>query len=62
EELNCGIVVESSNVPKLVEGIKRMSQMSENELYEMGERGRNYLLNNLEWSRLIENNISIFQK
>lgn len=62
EELNCGIVVESSNVPKLVEGIKRMSQMSENELNEMGERGRNYLLNNLEWSRLIENNISIFQK
>ncbi len=62
EEINCGMVVEASNIPKLIEGFKQMSRLTEVELFEMGKRGNDYLIQNLEWSQLVKNNIALFKK
>ena len=52
DQIGCGIQVEAEN-PKLVaKEINKLSQLSEEEKKQMGNRGRNYAMSNLEWGTL----------
>jgi glycosyltransferase involved in cell wall biosynthesis len=62
EEVNCGIVVEAANIEKIVNAMLQLSYLSQNELVDMGNRGREFLLNNLSWENIVKKNISLFQK
>lgn len=61
ERVGCGIQVEAEN-PKLVtQAIEKLSSISENERIEMGLKGRNYTVENLEWGKLAKSFLSIMK-
>ncbi len=62
EDVNCGIVVEAANIEKLVEAMISLSNLSSDDLQEMGNRGKNFLLDNLSWENIVKKNINIFLK
>jgi glycosyltransferase involved in cell wall biosynthesis len=62
EELNIGMVVESGNITKLVEAMIKFSKFTDDELLVMGQKGNQYLLNNLSWEIIVNTNLKIFCK
>jgi glycosyltransferase involved in cell wall biosynthesis len=62
EDVNCGIVVEAANIEQIVKTMLHFSTMSKRELLEMGNRGREFLLENLSWENIVKKNIDLFKK
>ena len=62
EELNIGMVVESGNITKLVQAMIKFSKFTDDELLVMGQKGNQYLLNNLSWEIIVNTNLKIFCK
>ena len=60
EEIECGFVVEAGNIPLLVDKMLCMFSMKPEQLTSMGERGGYYLKNNLNWKKIVENNLSVY--
>ena len=54
EQVNCGIRVEAENPEESARAIKTLADMSPQERLIIGERGKNYAINNLKWSYLAE--------
>lgn len=54
ERVNCGLRFEAENPELLASKIITISEMPKLERIKMGERGREYVKNNLEWSVLAE--------
>lgn len=54
EQVNCGIRVEAENPKESARAIMELADMSPQERYVIGERGKNYAINNLKWSYLAE--------
>jgi glycosyltransferase involved in cell wall biosynthesis len=61
DEANCGSVVEAGNVTKLVDTFIRYSNYSKENLEEIGQNGKNYLLNNLSWKKIAQQYQTLFQ-
>jgi glycosyltransferase involved in cell wall biosynthesis len=62
DDVKNGLVVESANIPKLVDAMVKLSQLKKEELAEMGQRGRSHLINNLSWTKLVQENIDLFEE
>ena len=52
ERVSCGIQVEAENAAQVAEAVARMADMQPSERQAMGERGRTYALQNLDYSIL----------
>ncbi len=52
EDAGCGIVVPAENSAELVKGIIRFTEMTTDQLTEMGQRGKEYLEKNLSYETL----------
>ncbi len=52
KESGAGISVQPYNPMQLDKALRKFSEMSSNKRYEMGKKGTQYALNNLEWSVL----------
>jgi len=52
EEAESGISIEPYNVRQLDDALRKFQEMSESERKEMGQRGRAYAVENLEWTLL----------
>ena len=61
ERLGCGIQVEAENASKVVESIVELANMSAEERFNMGLKGRIYAENNLPWSKLAKDFIDVFK-
>lgn len=57
-EAQCGEFIEAENPKALAEAIKTYSLKDKSELEEMGQKGRDYLLNNLNYDKLSKEYIS----
>lgn len=63
ERVNCGIRVEAENPQKVADAILKLAAMSPEEREVMGKRGRDYVVENLEYGYLARKMIDfIFQK
>ena len=54
EQINCGIRVEAENPQESAKAIIMLADMSPQERCIIGERGKNYAINNLKWSYLAD--------
>lgn len=61
DDIGNGIVVESANVDKLVDAMVKLSYLTNDELVQMGQKGRSYLIDNLSWTSLVNSNLDIFK-
>lgn len=52
EKVDCGLRVEAENPQAAAEAIKKLSDKTNQERATMGERGKEYAINNLQWSIL----------
>ena len=52
EKTGCGIQVEAENPKKVSESVLKLAGLSSEERMAMGEKGRRYAIDNLEWSTL----------
>ncbi len=52
EKVNCGLRVEAENPQAAAEAIIKLSDKTNQERATMGERGKEYAINNLQWSIL----------
>lgn len=52
EKIGCGIQVEAENPDLLVESILKLASLKDSERLEMGLKGRDYAVKNLEWGVL----------
>lgn len=62
EEYGCGITVEAENADALMNGIKKMKEMSEEERFRMGQNGRNVVLKKFTYTKLAEEFASVFEE
>lgn len=62
EEYGCGITVEAENADALMDGIKKMKEMSEEERFRMGQNGRNAVLKKFTYTKLAEEFASAFEE
>ena len=60
ERVGCGIRVEAENVDAIVEAIVELANKSAEERKEMGSKGKEYVENNLSWSKLSQDFLSPF--
>ncbi|EKO3937211.1 glycosyltransferase, partial [Vibrio metschnikovii] len=61
-EADCGIFVPAEDVAALKEEIHRLSKLPKDTLYEMGERGRNWIISNRRYDCLAEQYLSIISE
>ena len=61
EEYSAGISVEAENVDALIEGIKKLTGLSKEELTKMGKNGKNAVQNNFTYSIIAEKFIKLFE-
>jgi len=61
-EANSGLFVPSENKEALIEGINIMKDKSQEELKKMGQRGREWLIQNRQWETLADNYLAIMKK
>ncbi len=61
-EANCGLFVPAEDEEALIKGIGIMTEKSEVELEEMGQRGKDWLIQNRQWNTLADNYLSILDK
>lgn len=59
QESNCGLCVESENSYAISEGIIKLFNMSEEERKQLGNNGKEYVLNNFTYDKLSDKFISI---
>lgn len=62
ERVGCGIRVEAENAQAVAEAISRLTAMTKNEREVMGMKGRDYVVNNLAWSKLAEDFLKPFSE
>lgn len=62
EEYGCGITVETENADALMDGIKKLKEMSEEERVQMGQNGRNAVLKKFTYTKLAEEFASVFEE
>lgn len=62
EEYGCGITVETENADALMDGIKKLKEMSEEERVQMGHNGRNAVLKKFTYTKLAEEFASVFEE
>ena len=60
ERVECGICVEAENSRLVADAILKLAGMSREEREKMGERGRRYASENLEWNVLAEQFLNEF--
>lgn len=61
ERVGCGIRVEAENVRMVVDAITKLANYSDEERERMGNKGKEYVVNNLPWSKLAEDFLKPFQ-
>jgi len=61
-QANCGEFIETNNPKLLSETILKYSHMTKRDLNKIGEKGKNYLLNNLTYSILTEKYLKAISK
>lgn len=61
ERVGCGIRVEAENVKMVVDAITKLANYSDEERGSMGRKGKEYVVNNLPWSKLAEDFLKPFQ-
>lgn len=52
KQANAGLTVEAENVEQIASAIKRLSEMDKDELSKLGENGRKFVLDNLDYSKI----------
>lgn len=62
ERVGCGIRVEAENAKEVANAIIKLANKTPQERKEMGLKGREYVINNLPWSKLAEDFIAPFRK
>lgn len=62
ERVGCGIQVEAENTQQVAHAIARMADMTPSERSAMGEKGRNYALQNLDYATLSQRFIDAVSK
>ena len=60
ERVGCGIRVEAENVEAIAKAIVQLADMSGEERWQMGHKGKVYVENNLSWSKLAKDFLSPF--
>ena len=60
ERVECGIRVEAENVEAIAKAIVQLADMSGEERWQMGHKGKVYVENNLSWSKLAKDFLSPF--
>lgn len=60
-EANAGITIEPENPEQIAKAILKFSQLSKNELNQMGENGQKFVLNNHEYSVLSNKFLQVLQ-
>ncbi len=60
ERVGCGICIEAENAPLVANAILKLAGLSKKERDEMGERGRKYASENLEWNILAKQFLNEF--
>lgn len=60
ERVGCGIRVEAENVEAIAKAIVQLADMSAEERWQMGHKGKVYVENNLSWSKLAKDFLSPF--
>lgn len=60
EEVGCGTEVTAGDVPNLCKAFVEYSHKSKEELAAMGQKGRDYLINNLSWDKISDDYIALF--
>lgn len=60
ERVGCGIRVEAENAKAVAEAIVKLADMTEAERTAMGKKGKEYVENNLPWSKLAEDFLKPF--
>lgn len=60
ERNSCGIRIEAENALEVAESILKLSSMTAEERTIMGEKGRQYVMANLPWSKLAEDFVAAF--
>ncbi len=58
EQVACGIQIEAENPKKTAEAILQLANMTTEERNAIGERGKEFVIRNLEWSILAESFIN----
>lgn len=61
EKVECGICTEAENVEQVYDAIVKLVSMSPEDRQKMGNRGREYVQQNLAWSMLAEKFINAFK-
>jgi len=61
-EANSGLFVPAEDEEALLDGIQVMYSMSSKELVAMGQRGKEWLIENRQWKTLADNYLSIIEK
>lgn len=61
ERVGCGIRVEAENARAVAEAIIKLAEMSEQERNEIGLKGKEYVINNLPWSKLAKDFLNPFK-
>ncbi|HEX3038734.1 MAG TPA: glycosyltransferase family 4 protein [Caproiciproducens sp.] len=59
-EANCGVSIEPENSAAIAEAAQRLASLSKEELRQMGERGREYILKNNEYDVLSQKFLDVF--
>jgi len=62
ERVGCGIRVEAENVKAVADAIIELAGKTAKERKEIGLRGREYVINNLAWSKLAEDFLNPFRE
>ena len=62
ERVGCGLQVEAENAPKVAEAIARLADMPPAELTAMGQKGRQYALQHLDYATLAQQFIDATSK
>lgn len=61
ERVGCGIRVEAENVKAVADAIVKLADMTADERKAMGKKGKEYVEDNLPWSKLAEDFLKPFQ-
>ncbi len=59
-EANCGVSIEPENSAAIAEAARKLASLSKEELGQMGERGREYILKNNEYDVLSQKFLDVF--
>jgi glycosyltransferase involved in cell wall biosynthesis len=59
-EANCGVSIEPENSTAIAEAARKLASLSKEELEQMGERGREYILENNEYDVLSQKFLDVF--